>query len=147
MAEVDRPILISIVAILNIILGVVALVIGIFLVADIGGMTTELADKLWQMLQDEGQSIDFTKAELLSALKFFGSIPIIAGLINILIGVGMWLGWRIMWYIGVIVNIVEFIFAVASIFFGNYTGIIGAIINGLILYYLFRPGVKAFFSV
>ena len=66
---------------------------------------------------------------------------------NAIIGIGMWLGWRIMWYIGVVVNVLELLLALATVIFGNFAALITVIINGLIIYYLFRPGVKAFFSI
>ena len=143
----DRPILISIVSILNLVLGLLAIIIGIVVIADIAGFTTELVNQLWDKIQEQGQSVDFTKDDLLNVVKIFGGMISVAGIINALIGVGMWLGWRIMWYIGLVVNILELIFAIGTLIFGNFSAIVSIIINGLIIYYLFRPGVKAFFNV
>jgi hypothetical protein len=143
----DRPILISIVSILNIVLGLLAIIAGIVIIADIAGFTTELVNQLWEKIQEQGQSVDFTKDDLLNVMKIFGGMFSVAGIINALIGVGMWLGWRIMWYIGLVVNILELVFGIGTLIFGNFSAIISIIINGLIIYYLFRPGVKAFFNV
>ena len=147
MADVDRPILISIVSILNIVLGLLAIVAGIVLIADIGGIATELTNRIWEQIQEQGQTGDITKEDLFNVIKMLGFLPIFGGVVNAIIGIGMWLGWRIMWYIGVVVNVLELLLALATVIFGNFTALITVIINGLIIYYLFRPGVKAFFSI
>ncbi len=147
MADVDRPILISIISILNIVLGLLAIVAGIVLIADIGGIATELTNRIWEQIQEQGQTGDITKEDLFNVIKMAGSLPIFGGVVNALIGVGMWLGWRIMWYIGVVVNVLELLLALATLIFGNFAALVGIVINGLIIYYLFRPGVKAFFSI
>lgn len=147
MADVDRPILISIVSILNIVLGLLAIVAGIVLIADIGGVATELTNRIWEEIQEQGQTGDITKEDLFNAIKMLGFLPIFGGVVNAIIGIGMWLGWRIMWYIGVVVNVLELLLALATLIFGNFAALVTVIINGLIIYYLFRPGVKAFFSI
>lgn len=145
MANADRPILISIVSVLNIILGLVAVILGVLVLANVGGMITDLVDQAWQQIHE--QFPDLSKDDVINALKLAGFPAVVAGLINVLIGVGMWLGWRIMWYIGLVVNILELLFGLATLIFGNFSAIISVIINGLIIYYLFRPGVKAFFNI
>jgi uncharacterized membrane protein (DUF2068 family) len=52
-----------------------------------------------------------------------------------------------MWYLGVIFTAISLILGIASLFTGVFVSIITLVIDGLILYYLFRPGVKAFFGV
>ena len=146
MTDADRPILIGIVAILNIVLGLVAIILGVVVLANMGGIITDFVDQIWEQIHE--QFPDLTKDDIINALKLAGGFPmVLAGLINALIGVGMWLGWRIMWYIGLVVNILELLFGIATLIFGNFTAIVSIIINGLIVYYLFRPGVKAFFNI
>ncbi len=70
---------------------------------------------------------------------------IVPGILSVVVGVGMLKGWKIFWYLGVIVTVIELI---ASVFLlVVIVGIIPLAINALILYYLFRPNVKAFFGV
>ena len=78
------------------------------------------------------------------------AIPaIVVAIIAMLIGYGLLKGWKIMWYLGDIFGILGLIGGVIMLVTvaGFITGIISIIINLLILYYLFRPGVKAFFGI
>ena len=145
MADASRPILVGIVGIVNIVLGLAAIVTGVILIADIADVATNLTEDLWEKVHE--QSPDITKEQLLDAVKMLGALPLVSGIISTLIGAGIWCGWRIMWYIGIVVNALELILAAASIIFGFLPGIVLALINALIIYYLLRPGVKAFFNV
>lgn len=73
-------------------------------------------------------------------LNVVGAIP---GIIVLVIGVGLWKGWKIFWYLGVIFAIIDLIISI----FAFPVGIISLIISIIILWYLFRPNVKAFFGV
>jgi hypothetical protein len=54
------------------------------------------------------------------------------------------LGWA--WTVTVILSIISIVFNAISIATGNLSAIISIIINGIILYYLYRPYVKAYFG-
>jgi hypothetical protein len=54
------------------------------------------------------------------------------------------LGWA--WTVTVILSITSIVFNVISIATGNIVAIISIIISGIILYYLYRPHVKAYFG-
>jgi hypothetical protein len=54
------------------------------------------------------------------------------------------LGWA--WTVTVILSITSIVFNVISIATGNIVAIISIIISGIILYYLYRPYVKAYFG-
>ena len=127
-SDKNRPILISIVAILNFLAGLFFLlggaVVGLNII-DISGNVPEIAG--------------FTAVG--------GAILAIIGIIYLIIAGGMWNGWKVMWYIGVIVNGLSLIMGIASLFVGSFVGIIPIVIDALILYYLFRPGVKEFFGL
>ena len=102
----DRPLFVTIIAALYIILGVVAI---------IGGVA------------------------MLSAP---GAIP---GIIALVVGIGLWKGWKIFWYLGVIFAIIYLILSIITVV--ALVGIIPLIISIIILWYLFKPNVKAFFGV
>ena len=78
-----------------------------------------------------------------------GSVAlIIIGLIYLVIAGGFWNGWSIMWYIGVIVNGIGTAFIIYSMVTVDVvSGIVPLVIELVILFYLFRPGVKAFFGI
>jgi hypothetical protein len=129
----SRPILISILAILEFLGGLIVLLAGIAIVAGI--VTT--ADV----------------PELASLGAVGGGALIVAGIIAIIIAGGFWNGWKIMWYLGIIFSILSLIFMIYSaVTSGDIVGVLVAnvieiIINLLILFYLTRQGVKEFFGV
>ncbi|MBR4684995.1 hypothetical protein PED39_04985 [Methanomassiliicoccales archaeon LGM-RCC1] len=127
-SDKNRPVVISIVAILNFLIGLFFLAGGIVMalgIIDISAHVPEMAEY--------------------AALG--GGIVILIGIIYLVIAGGMWNGWKIMWYIGVIVNGLSLIMGIATIFVGSFVGIIPLVIDAIILYYLFRPGVKEFFGI
>ena len=127
-SDKNRPVVISIVAILNFLIGLFFLAGGLVMalgIIDISAHVPEMAEY--------------------AALG--GGIVILIGIIYLVIAGGMWNGWKIMWYIGVIVNGLSLIMGIASIFVGSFVGIIPLVIDAIILYYLFRPGVKEFFGI
>ena len=72
---------------------------------------------------------------------------LIVAVANLLVGFGFWSlqGWA--WTIAVIVTVLRLIGAVAGFFIGGLaTGIVGLVIVLIILWYLFRPEVKAAFG-
>ncbi|MBR4244422.1 MAG: hypothetical protein IKQ14_03405 [Candidatus Methanomethylophilaceae archaeon] len=126
--DVSRPILITIIAILEFLLGLLLLVGGILLIAGVvsaGDIDPEFAD-----------------------LGNAASIAmIVVGLINIVIAGGFWNGWSIMWYIGLIVNGIGLIVAIYGLITTGIGSAIPLVIYAVILFYLFRPGVKDFFGI
>lgn len=121
----SRPIFVTIVGALYMLLGILTLVGGILVAIGISFGTDDPASSI-------------------------AAIPaIVVAIIAMLIGYGLLKGWKIMWYLGVIFGILGLIDDVIKLVTvaGFITGIISIIINLLILYYLFRPGVKAFFGI
>jgi hypothetical protein len=53
-------------------------------------------------------------------------------------------GWA--WIVTVILSIISIIMSVIAIAGGNFGSIINLIISGVILYYMYRPEVKAYFG-
>ena len=76
-----------------------------------------------------------------------GAFAALMGIIYLIVAGGLWNGWRIMWYLGVIISIVSIISSIISILASGPFGILGIILNLLIIYYLFRPKVKEFFGI
>jgi uncharacterized membrane protein (DUF2068 family) len=60
---------------------------------------------------------------------------------------GLWKGKRWAWTVTLILSVIQIILSVASIAVGSGRGVVIAIIvNALIIYYLYRPNVKEFFG-
>ena len=116
-----RPLLITLIAILNIILGLGAILVG---------------------------GLMFTGMTVLGGLQvgaMTGGVSVIIGLIYILIGIGFLSGWSIMWYLGVIFEVLGIILNVLTLFVGNLSARISILISLIILLYLFKPNVKKYF--
>ena len=121
----DRPLLISIIAILYFISGILCLLSGILLAL---GMTSV--------------SGDFTVSTTV-----LGAGGVIIGIIMLVIAGGFWNGWRIMWYLGVIFTGIGIIVSIMALISMQLGAVISLVIYLLIMYYLFRPKVKEFFGI
>jgi len=88
---------------------------------------------------------------------FVGYGGFLAGIIILIIGLAIWRGWTIAWYIavllygiGVLVSIVSMVLVLTTEGASQaavFPLLIPLVIGLLILYYLFRPKVKEFFGV
>jgi hypothetical protein len=106
-----RPLGVTIIAILNIIVGIITISGGILLLA-VG----------------------------------IGIVLIIIGIANLVMAYGLWRGKGWAWTITLILSGIGIISNAVSIATGNLGAIIGIIIYAVIIYYLYRPNVKAFFG-
>ncbi len=76
-----------------------------------------------------------------------GGVLLVVGLINLVIAGGFWNGWKAIWYLAVIFGFIEIILCVVGLFTTGGVSLIGLIIQALLLYYMFRPNVKEFFGI
>jgi uncharacterized membrane protein HdeD (DUF308 family) len=75
-----------------------------------------------------------------------GIILLALGIAYFVMAYGLWIGKRWAWTITLILSVIGIIVAIASIVAGNAGAIISIIIHGVVIYYLYRPNVKAFFG-
>jgi hypothetical protein len=75
-----------------------------------------------------------------------GFVLVAVGIASIVMAYGLWKGKRWAWIITLILSVIGVISGIASIAIGNFGGIVSVIIYGVIIYYLYRPNVKAFFG-
>jgi hypothetical protein len=166
-----RPVGVTIIAILTIISGILLTLGGLSLLALGAFFSTAPLDintpDQQQLLQQQ-QIQDAAQFQALS--QFFGSIGLVLGAIILAVGIGYFVvsygllkgrGWA--WTITVIITIIAIVIQVisgitASMFNASFTNdtnsfvsgiisqIIGLAIDGVILYYLYRPNVKAYFG-
>ncbi len=113
----DRPFLVTVIGVLYAIVGVLGLIGGAMLA--IGGIAVDEA----------------------AAGAAGGGVLAVLGLIYIIIALGFFKGWKLWWYLGVIFAIIGIIAGLISL----PAGIVAVIIYLVILWYLFRDNVKAFF--
>jgi uncharacterized membrane protein (DUF2068 family) len=75
-----------------------------------------------------------------------GVVPIALGIASFVMAYGLWKGKRWAWTITLILSVIGIIVGIASIATGNVGAIIHIIINAVVIYYLYRPNVKAYFG-
>lgn len=127
-----RPIGVTIIAILAIATGVIGLTFG---------------------------ALFMTGSAILASIGLFGVGGILAGIVLVFAGIVLffaflWIlvGWGFLngkgWArtLGLIFSFLGVLFAIAAVAMGSYTTIVGLLIWGLIIYYLFTGPVKAFFA-
>ena len=83
---------------------------------------------------------------LVAIIPFLGAALIIIGLAYFGVAYGLWQGLKWAWIITLIVTVIAFISGLGSIIVGNVGAVIPVIINAIIIYYLFKPNVKAYFG-
>jgi hypothetical protein len=123
MSTAVRPTGVTILAVLEIISGATAIGMGVFFGALMGyaGMG--------MMRGDYG-----------AIMSLIGGITVVLGVIAFVMAWGLLKGKPWAWTVTLILTIISLIFDLPSF------NIIGLIINAVILYYLFRPHVKAYFG-
>ena len=117
----DRPILVTIIGGISMIIGILTLVLGA--VALIGVLIPGLT----------------------IPAGVGGVAGIIAGLIFVIIGYGFLKGWAIVWYLGVLVYILALLSSAYALVMGATGMVVTVAISLVILLYLFSKKVKTFF--
>jgi hypothetical protein len=133
-----RPTGVTIIAVLMVIGGVIMLFGGISAVA--------LAPFLPATLQSQDFAGDVSATMLGGVATASGALFIALGIASLVIAYGLFKGRGWAWTAAVVLSIIGIVMAVVSIVTGNFGSIVSIIINGVILYYLYRPHVKAYFG-
>ncbi|WP_265581985.1 hypothetical protein [Methanofollis aquaemaris] len=128
MAGISRPLGVTIVGLLYLFLGIIGL---------LAGITVFVAG---------------TALEVSGAGAFAGGIVILVALINLAIGIGCFKGWGWVWTVAVLFAFINILIAfynwwVAGHSMAGLTAtLVSIIIPLIILWYLYRDNVKAFFG-
>jgi len=77
---------------------------------------------------------------------FIGSGLLILGLAYFLMAYGLWKGKSWSWILTLILSGIGIIVGIGSIIVGNIGSIFHIIINAIVIFYLYRPNVKSFFN-
>jgi hypothetical protein len=168
--SIKRPIGVTIISILTIIGGILLVFGGLSLLAFGAFFTAVPIETLVTEDQRLPPQESQNTAELQALSQYFGSIGIVIGSIVLAVGIGYLVvsygllkAKRWAWIVTVILTIIAIITQVTSVIStstlsqsltndiaalvsGITAHIIGIAINGIILYYLYRPNVKAFFG-
>jgi uncharacterized membrane protein HdeD (DUF308 family) len=90
--------------------------------------------------------IIFLASGLVLLIVGIGIVLLALGIAYLVMAYGLWKGKGWAWTITLILSVIGIILGIVSIAVGNIGAIIGIIISGVVIYYLYRPNVKAFFG-
>ena len=77
----------------------------------------------------------------------FGAVLVAIAIVSFVVAYGLLKGKGWAWTVSIILSIISIVWnAITLVTAANFGGIISIIISGVILYYLFRPHVKAYFG-
>jgi hypothetical protein len=130
MMKPSRPTGITIIAILQFIFGVLA-VLGGLAIAAIGGL---------------GVFASLGFPILSSLVTALGGILVVFGLLALVVGWGMWTGKGWAWTLAVVLLALGVLLNLVSLIAGSPASAAGLIIDAVILWYMFRPHIKAYFG-
>ena len=83
---------------------------------------------------------------IVSVVMVTAGIAMALGIANFVLSWGLLKGKGWAWIITVILAIISLIFSIIGLASGSIPNIISMIINGVILYYMYRPEVKSYFG-
>jgi hypothetical protein len=156
----SRPIGVTIVAILTIIAGAFSLIFGIGLIT-LGVVLPTLPPSVFNQSQLQGNlTIDgqappippgtppMALQSLLGGLGIaFGAVLVGIGIVSFIVAYGLLKGRGWAWTATIILSIISIVWnAITIATAANFGGIISIIIDAIIIYYLYRPHVKAYFG-
>lgn len=138
----NRPTGVTIIGILTAIGGILMLISGITLAA-----LAAVIPNLASMNGLESQVPISIPAEYLGIVSIsVGSVFLILGVISLIVAYGLFKAKKWAWTINVALSIITIAIGVVSTVTGNIGSIVSIAISGVILYYLYRPHVKAYFG-
>ena len=79
-------------------------------------------------------------------IGILGATLIVLGIADFVVAWGLLKGKGWAWIVTIIINIISAVLNMISIVAGSIGSIWGLIINGIIIYYLYRPNVKSYFD-
>ena len=160
-ASRSRPTGVTIIAILTIIGGAFSLIFGIGLIT-LGAVLPTLPPSVFNQSQLQGNlTIDgqappipsgtpppMALQSLLGGLGIaFGAVLVAIGIVSFIVAYGLLKGRGWAWTVTIILSIISIVWnAITIATAANFGGIISIIIDAIIIYYLYRPHVKAYFG-
>jgi len=134
----QRPIGVTVLAILAFVFGIL-LILGSVLVAALSAFIPELIKIYGIPVIVGGLDVSSFIQVFLIAIAVFAAV---LGILHIVAAYGIWIGAGWGWVLAVVVVILNIIWSLLTL----PNGIVGLVINAVILWYLMQPYVKAFFG-
>ncbi|MFY9300390.1 MAG: hypothetical protein WAO91_04300 [Candidatus Nitrosotenuis sp.] len=142
-SQTKRPLGITVLGWFEVIIGIIAIVAGVVFVV--------LAPILSSILRDEviaaNEMVTGMSMPLIGAMSaLLGALLIGGGAFGLFVGIGLLKGKKWAWTLEVISSVIGIAISGFSLISDLGSGIVGLIIESLVLYYLFRPNVKEYFG-
>ena len=145
-----RPLGVTIVSILMIVNGIILVGGGVWAAYFIPNLITHQLTGNLSNITDGNQLAPQLSTSITSAIV--GVVMVTAGIAMALGIASFVLSWGLLkgkgwaWIITVILAIISLVFSIIGLASGSIPNIISMIINGVILYYMYRPEVKSYFG-
>src|SRR5919109_3129431 len=148
MQKPSRPTGVTVLAILCILAAIAGLFSGAILIGVGLVIGTYAGSQLTDALATSGYSglASLGAGTIGAVLTVIGAIVLILGVLYFAVGVGFLRGKGWSWTLGMIVSIIYIVIDIVQIVSGAYSSAFGLIIGIIIVYYVTRPHVKAFFG-
>jgi len=135
---VQRPVGISVISVLEALGGVL-----LFIAATALAALSTARSSLQDWIETYSAISIPNLGDLIGAIALgIAAVLVIFGILALVSAYGLWTGKGWAWYLSVILLVIWLILSLLSL----PGGIVGLIIGGLLLWYFFRPYVKAFFG-
>jgi hypothetical protein len=145
----SRPTGVIVIAVLNIIGGIIMLIIGppvAFAGTILPFVLQSIPEQQQLSMTSDGVDLSQVSPSIVGAgILALGWILMGIGIFSFIVAYGLLKGKSSAWKLTVIVSILSIAVNAVSIAIGNTIGIANIVINGIILYYLYRPNVRAYF--
>ena len=136
-----RPLGVSIIAILNVISGIIMLIGGVGLAAVGSALPT-----MTTVNPNAGGQMALVGLLGGGAAAAVGAVLIVLGIVSFIVAWGLFKGKGWAWTVTIILSGISVIMGIVSLVGGNFGAIVNIIIAGVVIYYLYRPHVKAYFG-
>ncbi len=148
MQKPSRPTGVTVLAILSILAAIAFLFSGVVLIGLGLVVGTYASSELTSALTTAGYSglASLGAGTIAAILTVIGVVVLVLGILYLAVGVGFLGGKGWAWTLGMIGYIIGIVLNIIQIAFGSFSSAIGLIIGIIIVYYLTRPRVKAFFG-
>jgi len=128
----NRPFGVTLLAVLHILQMILYFIIGVALIA-VGALLPRFLLRLPRFVG--------------GIVGLIGGVLVIIALLYLLLAYGLWTGRAWAWTISLVIAGLAIVFSlIALVVRGGVGGLITLVLNGVVVYYLMRPNVKAFFG-
>ncbi|MCP8309884.1 MAG: hypothetical protein L6M37_04105 [Candidatus Methylarchaceae archaeon HK02M1] len=141
-SKVERPLGVAILAVLGIILSILVIIGSVMLIVSV----PFLADFIEAAIAQYGMIPIVDIGWILAFLAIIGAVSLVIGVIWFILGWGLWNGKNWARIIVIVFSILGIIGGLLPLVYLDVSGLVVVVIDIIVIYYLTRPHVVAFFK-